>query len=74
MRDDLDDQAEWIAILTGEHRTLLGPGRTPRAINTDRVLDLAHQLARLHEGMAGLYRRHITVITERLRIVEDNDD
>ena len=74
MRDELDDQAEWIAIFTREHRHLLGPGRLPRTVNTDRVLELDEQLARAHEGMAELYRRHHTLITEHLRPLEDNHD
>jgi hypothetical protein len=74
MRDDLDAQAEWIAIAVGEHRTLLGPGRIPRAVDIDRVLALDEQLARMHEGMADLYRRHRALLTEHLQRLEDTHD
>lgn len=74
MRDDLDALSHWIALWTGEHRTLLGPGRIPRAVDIDRVLELDEQLARLHEGMADLYRLHRSLITEHLQRLKDNND
>ncbi|MEC3974854.1 hypothetical protein [Amycolatopsis sp. H20-H5] len=74
MRDELDDQGEWIDMITGEHRMLYGPGRRPREADLDRLTELAGQLVAAHDHMTGLYRRHLNDITAGLIETEHSHD